>query len=190
MAPSARGLRPQAVGERTVRLPEIFRAMARFSPSAPSGHLPRRGRLFDSLKAPLEGEPLLYRYYSNVSHFSFLTLSGNEKRLRNVMGRPYVHHAPGQPQGRILYPPAFCAFFWVVEYVSYFILPHGEEKWNMKYEILRYWWYNVDYLNLLYLTSWKVRYNNSIGSPWGGAYAEYMLHCISFICFIFSAWNM
>ena len=39
----ARRLRPQAVGERTVRLPEIFRAMARFSPSAPSGHLPRRG---------------------------------------------------------------------------------------------------------------------------------------------------
>ncbi len=36
--PSARGLRPQAVGERTVRLPEIFRAMARFSPAAPSGH--------------------------------------------------------------------------------------------------------------------------------------------------------
>ena len=32
------GTRPQAVGERTVRLPEIFRAMARFSPSAPSGH--------------------------------------------------------------------------------------------------------------------------------------------------------
>ena len=27
-----------------MRLPEIFRAMARFSPSAPSGHLPRRGR--------------------------------------------------------------------------------------------------------------------------------------------------
>ena len=36
----------------------------------------------------LEGEPLLYRYYSNVSHFSFLTLSGNEKRLRNVMEPP------------------------------------------------------------------------------------------------------
>ena len=50
LAPSARGLRPQAVGERTVRLPEIFRAMARFSPSAPSGHLPRRGRFFDSLQ--------------------------------------------------------------------------------------------------------------------------------------------
>ena len=49
LAPSARGLRPQAVGERTVRLPEIFRAMARFSPSAPSGHLPRRGRFFDTL---------------------------------------------------------------------------------------------------------------------------------------------
>ena len=50
LAPSARGLRPQAVGERTVRLSEIFRAMARFSPSAPSGHLPRRGRFFDSLR--------------------------------------------------------------------------------------------------------------------------------------------
>ena len=50
LAPSARGLRPQAVGERTVRLPEIFRAMARFSPSAPSGHLPRRGRFFDTLR--------------------------------------------------------------------------------------------------------------------------------------------
>ena len=33
-------------GERTVRLPEIFRAMAKFSPSAPSGHLPRRGRFY------------------------------------------------------------------------------------------------------------------------------------------------
>ena len=49
LAPSARELRPQAVGERTVRLPEIFRAMARFSPSAPTGHLPRRGRFFDTL---------------------------------------------------------------------------------------------------------------------------------------------
>ena len=35
LAPSARGLRPQAVGERTVRLSEIFQAMARLSPSAP-----------------------------------------------------------------------------------------------------------------------------------------------------------
>ena len=50
LAPFARGLRPQAVGERTVRSPEIFRAMARFSPSAPSGHLPRRGSFFDSLR--------------------------------------------------------------------------------------------------------------------------------------------
>ena len=56
MAPSARGLRPQAVGERTVRLPEIFRAMARFSPSAPSGHLPRRGRFFDTLGFPQGGK--------------------------------------------------------------------------------------------------------------------------------------
>ena len=53
LSPSARGSALQAVGERTVRLPEIFRAMARFSPSAPSGHLPRRGRFFDSLGFPL-----------------------------------------------------------------------------------------------------------------------------------------
>ena len=52
LAPSARGLPPQRVGERTVRQPEIFRAMARFSPSAPTGHLPRRGRFFDSLRLP------------------------------------------------------------------------------------------------------------------------------------------
>ena len=62
---SARGsARRRWGGERTVRLPEIFRAMERFSPSAPSGHrspsgasatsplsggLSRRGRFFDSL---------------------------------------------------------------------------------------------------------------------------------------------
>ena len=188
MAPSARGLRPQAVGERTVRLFEISWAMARFSPSAPSGHLPRRGRLFDSLKAPLEEEPLLYRYYSNVSHFSFLTLSGNEKRLRNVMEPPLRPPRTRPAAGAdpisarllcLLLAGRICLIFHFAPW-----------RGKMKYEILRYWWYNVDYLDLLYLTSWKVRYNNSIGSPWGGAYAEYMLHNISFICFIFSAWNM
>ena len=76
LAPSARGLRPQAVGERVVRLSEIFRAMARFSPSAPSGHrspsgalrhLPRIGGVclaeggFSTRWAPLRGEPL-YRW--------------------------------------------------------------------------------------------------------------------------------
>ena len=45
------------MGERTVRLPEIFRAMARFSPSAPSGHLPRRGRFFDTLGMPRMRHP-------------------------------------------------------------------------------------------------------------------------------------
>ena len=70
LAPSARGLRPQAVGERVVRLSEIFRAMARFSPSAPSGHrspsgalrhLPRIGGVclaeggFSTRWAPLKG---------------------------------------------------------------------------------------------------------------------------------------
>ena len=40
LAPSERGLPPQRLGERTVPLPEIFRAAARFNPSAPTGHLP------------------------------------------------------------------------------------------------------------------------------------------------------
>ena len=61
LGPSARGLRPQAVGERTVRLSEIFRAMARFSPSAPSGHLPRRGRFFDTPRAG-HARPLPWRF--------------------------------------------------------------------------------------------------------------------------------
>ena len=60
LAPSARGLRPQAVGERTVRLPEIFRAMARFSPAAPSGHLPRRGRFFDTMRLSPKGKAFRY----------------------------------------------------------------------------------------------------------------------------------
>ena len=60
LAPYARGLRPQAVGERTVRLSEIFRAMARFSPSAPSGHLPRRGRFFDTMRLSPKGKAFRY----------------------------------------------------------------------------------------------------------------------------------
>ena len=44
LAPSERGLPPQRLGERTVPLPEIFRAAARFNPSAPTGHLPCQGR--------------------------------------------------------------------------------------------------------------------------------------------------
>ena len=52
LGPSARGLRPQAVGERTVRRPEIFRAMARFSPAAPSGHRSPSGA---SATSPLSG---------------------------------------------------------------------------------------------------------------------------------------
>ena len=60
LAPSARGLRPQAVGERTVRLPEIFLVMARFSPSAPSGHLPRRGRFFDTMRLSPKGKAFRY----------------------------------------------------------------------------------------------------------------------------------
>ena len=37
------------------------------------------------------------------------------------------------PVVRRLKASAFCAFFWLVEYVSYFILPHGGGK--KKYEI-------------------------------------------------------
>ena len=58
LGPSAKGLRPQAVGERTVRLPEIFRAMARFSPSAPSGHLSPSGA---SATSPVSGESVSQR---------------------------------------------------------------------------------------------------------------------------------
>ena len=58
LAPSARGLRPQAVGERAVRSPEIFRAMARFSPSAPSGHRSPSGA---SATSPVSGESVSQR---------------------------------------------------------------------------------------------------------------------------------
>ena len=58
LAPSARGLRPQAVGERTVRLPEIFRVMARFSPSTPSGHRSPSGA---SATSPVSGESVSQR---------------------------------------------------------------------------------------------------------------------------------
>ena len=58
LGPSARGLRPQAVGERTVRLPEIFRAMARFSPAAHSGHRSPSGA---SATSPVSGESISQR---------------------------------------------------------------------------------------------------------------------------------
>ncbi len=76
LASSARGLRPQAVGERTVRSPEIFRAMARFSPSAPSGHLPRRGRFFDSLR------------FFCASHKKSPTVRSRERWGQNAISRP------------------------------------------------------------------------------------------------------
>ena len=63
LGPSARGLRPQAVGERTVRLPEIFRAMARFSPAAPSGHRSPSGA---SATSPLSGGCLAEEGFSTA----------------------------------------------------------------------------------------------------------------------------
>ena len=45
-------------GERTVRLPEIFRAMAKFSPSAPSGHRSPSGA---SATSPVSGESVSQR---------------------------------------------------------------------------------------------------------------------------------
>ena len=76
LAPFARGLRPQAVGERTVRSPEIFRAMARFSPSAPSGH------------------PLAEGVFSTVCDFFALrtkkspTVRSRERWGQNAISRP------------------------------------------------------------------------------------------------------
>ena len=64
LAPFARGLRPQAVGERTVRSPEIFRAMARFSPSAPSGHRSPSGA---SATSPVSGESVSQREFFRQS---------------------------------------------------------------------------------------------------------------------------
>ena len=58
LGPSAKGLRPQAVGERTVRLPKIFRAMARFSPAATSGHRSPSGA---SATSPVSGESVSQR---------------------------------------------------------------------------------------------------------------------------------
>ena len=68
LAPSARGLRPQAVGERTVRLPEIFRAMAKFSPSAPSGHRSPSGASATSppYRGSLSRRGRFYFFQSNV----------------------------------------------------------------------------------------------------------------------------
>ena len=43
LAPSGRGLRPQAVGERASQQPGVFRIRARFNPSGPAGPPPLLG---------------------------------------------------------------------------------------------------------------------------------------------------
>ena len=58
LGPLCEGAPPQAVGERAVRLPEIFRAMARSSHSAPSGHRSPSGT---SATAPVSGESVSQR---------------------------------------------------------------------------------------------------------------------------------
>ena len=58
LAPSARGLRPQAVGERTVPLPERLQITARFSPSGPTGHRSPSGA---SATSPVSGESVSQR---------------------------------------------------------------------------------------------------------------------------------
>ena len=74
--------RPQAVGERTVRLPNIFRAMARFSPSAPSGHRSPSGA---SATSPVSGESVsqreVFRHAEERcgSHLSFLRWLADRK---------------------------------------------------------------------------------------------------------------
>ena len=81
LAPSARGLRPQAVGERTVRLPEIFRVMARFSPSASAGNRSRRGRFFDTLR--------LFSLPSSAQKTSFLQNLPHRQHIP-VHAEPYL----------------------------------------------------------------------------------------------------
>ena len=87
LAPSARGLRPQAVGERTVRLPEIFRAMARFSPSAPSGHLPRRGRFFDTLDSPFWWAVFCFKQPAHKAHDTIVYFANAAGGLRGENDR-------------------------------------------------------------------------------------------------------
>ena len=92
LAPSARGLRPQAVGERTVRLPEIFRAMARFSPSAPSGHRSPSGA---SATSPVSGESVSQRevFRQSAIFLRFAqkkspTVRSRERWGQNAISRP------------------------------------------------------------------------------------------------------
>mgnify|MGYP004516890543 CR=1 FL=1 len=74
LAPSGRGLPPQRVGERASRLPEIFRAMARFSPSGPAGPPPSqreaRGEVLPR-KRTAPGNPRAghVRPLLHISHF-------------------------------------------------------------------------------------------------------------------------
>ena len=79
LAPSVRGLRPQAVGERTVRLPEIFWAMARFSPP------------------PLRGTSLAEGGFSTAwgPHICGPAVYGK----RALMGNPWAGHARPLPRG-------------------------------------------------------------------------------------------
>ena len=89
LAPSARGLRPQAVGERVVRLSEIFRAMARFSPSAPSGHRSPSGA---SATSPVSGESVSQR---EAFRHAGLPFEGSSRAAGE--GWPGSHESPHHP---------------------------------------------------------------------------------------------
>ena len=107
LAPSARGLRPQAVGERTVRQSEIFRAMARLSPSAHSGHLPRRGRLFDTLR----GMPNALLYFAFCGFYGGLRWGGRATRPpphppRTKKSAPRIERGPKLCYTTIMVCPA------------------------------------------------------------------------------------
>ena len=58
LGPLCEGAPPAGGGERTVRQSEIFRAMARFSPSAPTGHRSPSGA---SATSPVSGESVSQR---------------------------------------------------------------------------------------------------------------------------------
>ena len=75
--PLCEGAPPAGGGGENCTAPEIFRAMARFSPSAPSGHLPRRGRFFDTPSLPLTREAfsfwhIFFIFFALLEYFSIV----------------------------------------------------------------------------------------------------------------------
>ena len=103
LAPSARGLRPQAVGERTVWKPEIFRATARFSPSGPTGHRSPSGALATSPRIGgvclAEGGQTVKKVHCRGEHCSPVPVC----RVRGLPEKALLR----QVGGRTMFAPTF-----------------------------------------------------------------------------------